>query len=1116
MAITNHERVGKALEQLNTGLRPFVERELKATYKERWAETARPSFPNWQQTGKDAAQLNWDTQALLGVMWDLWNDCFRKILGPSDRSLVSELRDVRNKWAHQKAFSTDDAYRAIDTISRLLTAVAAPEVEQVDQMKAETLRVKFDEQVRSQKRKESSIAVEGKPAAGLRPWREVVTPHPDVASGRYQQAEFAADLWQVFLGEGSDEYRNPVEFYRRTFITEGLQKLLSNALLRLAGQGGDPVVELQTNFGGGKTHSMLALYHLFANVPASQLPGMEAVTKIAGVSQPPKVRRAVLVGNRISPADLHKKPDGTVVRTLWGELAWQLGGKEGYEMVRTADEKGVSPGDSLRLLFKKFSPCLILIDEWVAYARQLYNKSDLPAGDFDAHFTFAQTLSESAKLAGNTLLVVSIPASQNEIGGEGGQAALERLKNVLERVETSWRPASTEEGFEIVRRRLFQPITDAELFTARDTVVRAFADEYRKSSQEFPSEASKGDYERRMRAAYPIHPELFDRLYNDWSSLDKFQRTRGVLRLMSAVIHTLWERDDRGLMILPANVPLDAVAVQSELTRYLPPTWSPVIEKDIDGSHSLPLRLDRENPMLGRYSACRRVARTLYLGSAPMQDAANKGLDDRQVKFGCVQPGETSGTFGDALRKLADQATYLYVNEGRYWYSTQPSVNRMAEERAERFHPEDVTEEVRRRLLEEAKQRGDFSKVHPCPASYNEVVDEPEAKLVILGPDSPHSAKDTDSPARQLAAEILNRGSAGRNCGNMLVFLAADKSRFTDLDKAVRYYLAWKSIESEKVSLDLTPFQANQVDQKKTSSDQAVKGRIPETYVWLLVPGQKRPESGQAFPNVEWQDIRLQGQEALAERASKKLKNEELLITSMAGTRLHLEITQIPLWRSPGSHVGVKQLVDDFAKYLYLPRVKNAQVILDAIQDGVARLTWKQDTFAYADSYDAAAGRYRGLEAGCRPNVQLNSESIVVKPEVAAEQMEKEAAAKASISTGMGGVSTATADGLAGSGIGVTGSPASGAGVPQTASVKPPGLKRFHGSATLNATRMSRDVDAIATSVVQHLAGLLDAKVKITLEIEAELPSGAPENVVRTVTENCRTLKFDSQGFEEA
>ena len=138
----------------------------------------------------------------------------------------------------------------------------------------------------------------------------------------------------------------------------------------------------------------------------------------------------------------------------------------------------------------------------------------------------------------------------------------------------------------------------------------------------------------------------------------------------------------KGLMIMPASVPVDSPAVQSELTRYLPPVWDPIIEKDIDGPNSLPLRIDRENPMLGRYSAARRVARTLYLGSAPTQDATKKGLEDRQIKLGCVQPGETSGTFGDALRKLADQATYLYVDGSRYWYATQPSVNRLAEERA--------------------------------------------------------------------------------------------------------------------------------------------------------------------------------------------------------------------------------------------------------------------------------------------------------------------------------------------------------------------------------------------------------------------------------------------------
>jgi hypothetical protein len=315
--------------------------------------------------------------------------------------------------------------------------------------------------------------------------------------------------------------------------------------------------------------------------------------------------------------------------------------------------------------------------------------------------------------------------------------------------------------------------------------------------------------------------------------------------------------------------------------------------------------------------------------------------------------------------------------------------------------------------------------------------------------------------------------------------------------------------------LNLTPFQANQVEQRLQSSDLAVKGRIPETYVWLLVAGQKRPEAGQAFPAVEWQEFRLQGQEWLAERASKKLKNDGLLITSMAGAVLRFEIDQVPLWR--GNHVGVKQLLDDFAKYLYLPRVKNAQVILDAIQDGVSRLTWSQDAFAYADYYDATADRYRGLEAGRRPIVQLNASSVVVKPEVAAAQIEEDSAP---LTTTGGGTGDWTAPET---GTGTASSAAAGSGVETGKRVgdggqkaKVPVLRLFHGAAKVDATRLSRDVDLIASSVVQHLAGLLDAKVTITVDIEAEIPSGAPDNVVRTVTENCRTLKFENSGFEES
>jgi hypothetical protein len=219
-------------------------------------------------------------------MWNQWDGVFRKTLGRAERSLISELREIRNKWAHQKPFSSDDAYRALDSAARLLSAVVAPpQVEELEKLKTDLLRVRFDEQVRSEKRRTAGTAIEGQGDATLKPWREVVNPHKDVQSGNYNQAEFAADLWQVYLGEGSDEYRKPEEFFRRTFLTVSLKELLVGAVQRLAGQGGDPVVQLQTNFGGGKTHSMLALFHLFSDTPAQGLLGIDEVLTEAGVSE---------------------------------------------------------------------------------------------------------------------------------------------------------------------------------------------------------------------------------------------------------------------------------------------------------------------------------------------------------------------------------------------------------------------------------------------------------------------------------------------------------------------------------------------------------------------------------------------------------------------------------------------------------------------------------------------------------------------------------------------------------------------------------------------------------------------------------------------------------------
>ncbi|MFZ2361600.1 MAG: Swt1 family HEPN domain-containing protein [Anaerolineae bacterium] len=1101
MALTNRDRVGKALELLQQGLRPYVQREMEAEYRSAWLKQA--AYSLHKDEGWADSDPFLDAQALLVIMWDQWNSVFKETLGFAERAIVSELREARNTWAHQAPFTTDDAYRALDSIARLLTAISAPEAQEVERQKQELLRLKFEEQARHERRKAAIAPTEGRPSGSLLPWREVVTPHPDVASGRYLQAEFAADLWQVYMGEGAGEYRDPLQFFERTFITDGLRRLLVNALRRLDGQNADPVIELQTNFGGGKTHSMLALFHLFSGAPVGRLAGVEPLVREAGAAPPPTVHRAVLVGNKISPGQPSRKPDGTVVHTLWGELAWQLGGAEAYALLADDDRNATNPGDPLRLLFNRYAPCLLLVDEWVAYARQLHDRADLPGGCFDTHFTFAQTLTEAAKAADRCLLVVSMPASEIEMGGERGKVALDRLKNAIGRLESPWRPASAEEGFEIVRRRLFQPLTDTSKFAARDLVVGSFARMYREQPQDFPAETREGAYERRMQAAYPIHPELFDRLYSEWSSLEKFQRTRGVLRLMAAVIHALWERGDSNLLILPATVPIDDANVQAELTRYLDDNWVPVIERDVDGPASLPLKLDRDNPTLGRFSASRRVARTIYLGSAPTAKASNPGIDDRSIRLGCAQPGENVAAFGDALRRLTDNATHLYVDRSRYWYNTQPSVGRLAQDRAAQMDREDhIWPELKRRLRAD-RQRGEFSAVHAAPDSSGDVPDEMTTRLVILGPGYPHTRRDPASKALSEARSILAwRGSAPRLYQNMVVFLAPDSNRLPELEDAIRHYLAWKSIDDEKDTLNLDTFQRNQAKTKHEQADQTVNARIKEAYVWLLSPHQEDPQDPQTL-NID--EAKLAGQDSLAVQASRKLKNEDWLSTEFGGVPLRMAMDRYNLWQG-AERVLLRQLWEYFARYPYLPRLCAQDVLLGAVQNGVGQITWHEN-FAYAAGWDDSRQRYLGLRAGENTSVLLDGQSLLVKPAAAQRQIDADRQEQEKRTPPPGGEGTGT----------TVRTPPPGGETPPPPDPQPPVVRhrRFHGSVKLDTLRLSSQAGAVHEAVVQHLQSLVGAEVQVTLEIQAYLPDGAPENVVRTVTENARTLRFEGFGFED-
>lgn len=1094
MAMSNRDRIARGLGQLEAGLAPFVEREIEARLGETSIEARKAAGRNRQsRDAYDARQAapEVSAQALLGRMRDHWQEVFRHVLGDVERAYVGELWEMHGRWAAEEPFSSEDTERALDTMKRLLEAVSArAQADEVQRLKHDLQRTVFSEQARSKVR--AQPVMEGMPRVGLRPWREVVTPHPDVASGQYMQAEFAADLAQVQRNEGSDEYRDPVEFFRRTYLTVGLHELLAGALQRLSGTGGDPVLELQTNFGGGKTHSMLALYHLFGGTPSSTLPGIESVLQAAGVAAAPVARRSVLVGTALSPGQAERKGDGTVVRTLWGELAWQLGGAEGYACVAESDERGVSPGSGkLVELFRRYAPALVLIDEWVAYARQVVGKVNMPAGDFESQSTFAQALTEAAKAVPKTLVVASIPASKIEYGGDNGALALDTLKNVFQRLGKAWRPATGDEGFEIVRRRLFEPIRDKDAFAHRDAVVQAFVRQYGETPGEYPDECSKQEYRRLLEESYPIHPELLRRLYDDWSTLDKFQRTRGVLRLLAKVIHRLWESQDSGLVILPACVPLDEGPTKAELVYYLPDIWEPILSQDVDGERSLPLEIDRGTPNLGRLSAGRRVARTLFVGTAPGAHGKNPGMDDRRVRLGCVQPGEQAAAFGDALRRLSDRGKYIHQDGNRYWLSTKPNLNRMAEDQAsalqrdvDRLHAE-----IARRLKGEQRKRGLFAALHVCPLAPGDVADDPAPRLVVLPPRAPHRKGQEDSPALQTAREILeSRGNGPRLERNALVFVAADKRELEHLLEATAQFLAWKQINDEVEGLNLDPFHHRQAKQKLESSDETVALRLQGSWIHVLAPRQ----AGAVAP-IAWEEFKLNGQGGLAERVGSRLQREEALLPKLGANRLAMELDKV--W-GDRDHVAVGQLAEWFARYLYLPRLAGRETLIDAIREGLV-LAPEAAHFASATVWDELQGRYRGLQIGGQATPSVSDNTLLVKLNVARRQKDFE--------TSKPPPSAQNHQAVRPDGKGNTG--ANGRPAPL-----PPNL--FVGSVRLDWSRAGRDAGRVADEVLAHLAALRGAECEVSLEIRVKLGEGAREDVIRTVSENANTLKFSLASFE--
>lgn len=1122
----NYELVQKGFRILHPIMAGYIGRELNRVYHDDWWYEVLTTLGDKGRDLPDYGDYGYlidsmDIATCLRLIDWKWGDVFRAKLSLDYRTWSKELMGVRNDTAHIGQRDLEDRYaeRALDTMALLSEAFGDTEVTEEIRSLYRIVRygsadgsVSVTKSVEpKQVKKDAAGVLQHHVGKNLPSWRTVMQPHPDVAEGRYRAAEFAADLAQVSRGEGAIEYRDPVEFFNRTYITEGMAGLLTESLQRISGKGGEPVIQLKTAFGGGKTHSMLALYHIVrGGVTLDRIPVLRPILERAGIDKLPRANVAVLVGTAMDPTR-KKNPanlPGYTVNTIWGEMAYQLvtsaGRPDLYAIIREADRKGVSPGsENLKTLLNECGPCLILMDELVAYAKKIYGVDGLPAGSYDNFITFIQEITEAARASKNSIVVASIPESDIEIGGEAGKTALETIEHTFGRMESIWKPVAANEGFEVVRRRLFLDCKNPE---ERDNVCTAFSNMYQENAADFPFDVKEVDYRNRMISCYPIHPEVFDRLYEDWATLERFQRTRGVLRLMAAVIHELWMANDASAMIMPGSIPLDMPNVKDELVRHLPDTWNSIIDREVDGKDSIPYQKDKANPRYGQKLAARRVARTVMLGSAPTtRDQAVRGLEASRIRLGVVQPGENIADFNDALNTLHGSLSYLYnnMNGNRYWYDTRPTLRKTAEDRASQVSAADVEAEIESRL-KKLRKESPFAGLHVCPASSLDVPDEQAVRLVILRTKDTYKRTAKDPAALAAVENILNtRGTTPRVYRNMLAFVAPDRDTLMSLQTEVKRLIAWQSIITDAEELNLDGNQSREAQGNLNRSNDTVELRLKETYSWLIVPyidqyGDMR--------EIQWEVSSINGgTDSIVAKAAKKMIQEEQVITKWAPALLQMSLDDL-LWKD-SNDISIKKLWEYLSTYCYLPRLANYSVLEDAIRNGLP----STEFFALAAGY--SNGRYIDLKFN-KTVLCINTSDLLVKTNVAMKQLVQEQEQGGDTSGGQGGNGGGSIIPGGNGGDGRNGSEGSGGGSGSDENEKPINT-HFYMSAELDNVRINKDVNTYVQEIIQHLMSVDGAEVELKLEVEVTAPNGIPSGTVRTVSENCRTLKVTDFGFDD-
>ncbi|RKU36700.1 hypothetical protein C6496_12300 [Candidatus Poribacteria bacterium] len=970
----NQDALYQALNIYRDVMRPFILKNLK-------------TVQNLSPKDRFENEADIDVGDFRYLVSEYWHDVFKHRFDPDRdiRSAVGIITEARNKVAHPQIEDFPSAYALsrLHEIADILGQINAPE----QKREVETIRDKL--------LTNTAPTVEAKPklprrkAADLTPWRDVIRPNTDVIEGSFRKSEFAADLQEVFEGKAkTPEYGETDTFFNQTYITPGLKELLVNTLKRLGGKGGNPVIQLKTGFGGGKTHSLIALYHLITGINIlRELPGGDEYKRLREEIEdileeadwddntPLNANVSVLVGTYLSTTDADETKQGDPLNTLWGMMAEQLGGQDAYNIIGEAARMGTAPGgNQLDRLFEHVGPSVILIDELVAYVRNVQGVTQ------ESIYTFFQAVTESVNRSKNVTLVATLPEGQIQAGGEGGMTVLDTLESILERVDAVSIPLEVDNAYEVVRRRLFGPIIDE---TERDQTCEAFRRMYQNSRSEYPSNVSDQDYLQRMKDCYPIHPEIFDRLFQDWSAIPGFQRTRGVLRIMATCISRLYQEQDPSLLIMPANLTLDDPALSDEFTRLLARSggnWDPVVQ-EVDSHGSRTDQIDRNSQSFIEVgSAARRIARTVFLGSATGR--AVKGLTTRQIHLGVVEPGQGVSVYNDALNRMTGNLYFLYNLDDRYYFHTEENLNKVAIDRAAEYSEEDIHAEIVSRLERTVQS---IANVKVCPTTPNLVKDSQTLQYVILHPQAslPSREKETDL-AREAALKILTRKADdenGRVHKNTLLFIAARRDDIRELRNLVKNYLAWNSVmNGDALHRALTNLEGARLDQTTENleaTEDAVTTALFKAYRWGLAPSQADPQKNDydfSVTDTKATDGRI------VQRLREKFIDDDAIVTKIAPDIFAGKLQQY-IWSSDTyqEHIDIDRLWELMAQNVYMPRLRDRNVLAACIRDGIAA-----GTFGYASAYqDGDYQNFRFEEQMSGLRIAEESTAVLINPEMA-------------------------------------------------------------------------------------------------------------------------------------